>query len=145
MSIAIKQLHWNVYTVNPPNSAVFWMKEKMLKNRTIGGGALLGGLIFCTYIKKNWKYITIYIHTYCPTHHYCDLCLFTAQFSIYVHLDMIFGQNNRLKNLLKIKWMKKCPSKNRTIRGVALLGCTIRVGVTVFCFGWCMMAFWKYY
>ena len=24
-------------TVNPPNSAVFGMKEKMLKNRTIGG------------------------------------------------------------------------------------------------------------
>ena len=45
------------------NSAVFGMKEKMLKTALLGGGALLGGLIFCTYIMKKLK-IHYYLHTY---------------------------------------------------------------------------------
>ena len=46
--------------------------------------SILGGWYSAHILWKNWKYTTIYIHICCPTHYYCNLCLFTAQFSICV-------------------------------------------------------------
>ena len=59
-------------------------KKKCLKAALLGEGMHYWGVWYSVHrLWKSWKYTTIYIHTCCPTHHYCNLCLHNFRFTYF--------------------------------------------------------------